>query len=575
MKFAKYLTLLFLLCFLPARATIRTVCVSGCSNTTYAAALSASANHDTIAAHTAGGKNWAIASVLDFSAKTGIVMMSDFPATPDTLMGDNQVIKGGDSLAINNFVLSWTSDTVSASGRLFEANGKKRITFLNDKFRVNSQRGGNQKRFGRFIGNASVNSNTSDNHQFINCVFDSVDGEEYKDIISSRVNYDNCTFKAAFVGMGHRSHVRNCTFIQGNVSGGEPLSPLGTDDTIQYVYMNCGGLAGECFSSDEAKDSAQFNMVVNGFNAEKSTHVHLVVDHFQNSTVSFVTIHYNSVNGNFGPGAFYIHDNVATDTVNNLAFSNITFTGTNGTTSPVLTRAVVGNFNGQRLTWTKSVFQSTGPTIQASLSSDSIKNDTLSKCLFRGTAPISMGTWAFVAADTLRGVDPIFIQPSIDTVVRPYPYLKYRAVAVRSAIQAGGVYYGNKKHLINPAAASNITTTGFSVIDSVADDFWWDRPVEKDSLASLKLQTSTNGTVWTDQITKTNRRAGAIDTFAVTGLTSGTKYYFRLIGVGTGRTGALTDTTLSSSSVAFIDSVIITATAHKRRTNWLGLSTGF
>lgn len=573
MKFAKYLAFLFLLCFLPARATIRDFCFTGgCTYLTPILAVNAAAAGDTVEGR-AGPHNYAVASLLDFSAKARILFRS---TTSDTLMGDNQVIKGGDSLTVNNFVISWTADTAAASGRLFEANGKKKIWFNYCAFRANGQRAGGQKAFGRFIGTGGASS-SSDNHQFIKCVWDSCDWQDDKDFLSNHVRFDSCTLNAARINLGNMSHIRYCKIRQGATSGSEPISVYGSNDSIEYNFLHCGGLSGECFSSDDAPDSSQSNMVVRYINTDSSTHVHFIVDHFKNSIISNITVHYHASGGNFGPGAFYVHDNVATDTLNNVKFSQITFTGSNGTTSPVMTRAVVSNFGGHNVAWFNSVFQGTSGTMQAALSGDSLHQDSIYRCLFRGTTPVNMNTWDYVGADTLRGVDPVFIQPSIDTVVRPYPYLKYRAVAVRSAIQAGGVYYGNKKHLVNPGAATSITTTGFSVRDSVADDFWWDLPWEKDTLATLKIQTSTDGVVWTDRGTKVNRRAGAIDTFAVTGLAPSTKVKFRLIGVGTPRTGAVADTTLSSASVAFIDSATTSSssTGGKISPIHIGIGIGF
>lgn len=558
-----------------------TVCASGCDGTTLESQCTAAAAGDSIEVKN-GPAAYTLASNCDLTSKARVTVYTS-SSPRDTLYrvngaGTRSVIVGGDTTTLDGFYVAWTTDTSATTFNYLystsQATAKSGAIIKNCYFKLNGQATGVTYKRGIQMYSPAAKSRLN---TFEDCYFDSVFVNPHTDVnLPTRTTYTRCVFQGTYVQMGDSSKVKNCIARVSTLSGPkEPIRLMGNRDTVDGLYLNGANVAsgGEVITSDYLPNTTREGMYIANIVIDSLTHVGFAGDGFLNSTVTNWSFLYrDSVNAAGKPGAGISfmsgHSSQLYDTISNTRFQYLTFTGGRGTNSYAMQwPAPTGNGTGSGVKYARMLMKGADG---GQMLSRNISNDALDSVVAQSTnASAPWDSITTVGPDTIRSTTIALITPDASLYAQNqavWTFLKYRSSA---AIRSSTIHWGDRRHLLNPGAAFSITSSGFSVPCSTAANFWWRNPtgrstiagaaVGRDTILTIKLQTSTDGSAWTDRATATNAVAGDLDTLAATGLSAGTKYYWRLVGAGNAESGSVTDTTLYTSGQAFSDSTTTSA----------------
>jgi hypothetical protein len=485
-----------------------TVCPSGCDFVSINEALNFASASDSIELKN-GPKTYTLQSSLNFSSKSGVTVYSSSSPSDSIECGNNSITLGNFT-TLKNLKIHFTNIISNNVG------GFKIERCLLNGVTINFNR--------------SARSYKSTLNNISNCVISQckISGQ----LMIDNLSVDSCTFINAGIQLGDKNNLRYCRFF----GGSEPIGFQGDSINVENNYCNGRGAGGEYITFDN-NYKQNCNVITIRNNVIDSTfHVPIMFDGCSYCDLSYNIIIYS---GGF-TYALYNHQRDSSDFSNYTRIQSNTITGSRA----LIMHGGNGGPGSANFLFAQNLMLKGG-----NVSANLVSNDTIKDCVWSSMPNIGTD-WSF-QKNLLYNRTNLVINES------RYPFLKRGGGAILDSNR----YAGARGYLINiNKPAYSITKTGFSINDSISEMFWYNDPVQKDSGTST-LQTALNRSgPWISHSNSGLQKAGTKSTLNATGLNPQTKYYFRILFIGTAKSGFITDT-------SNIDSVLITPTPNLKRSN--------
>lgn len=475
-----------------------TVCNTGGDFITILSALNFTKEGDTIEIRN-GPRSYN--EKLDLSLKKNITIISRSPQI-DTIIGD---IVLGDGISFQNVHLIFDSMKAFEKGGFSFKNcilEKGKISFCRSDFSYKSRQ--NLVSNCKLIGIGMVREW---NKQLLDRL--TIDSSE---IIILPNNY-----KAIFLG-------ENAKFRYNIVTNYHRVNDIATalcffDDsiTVENNYFNGGGICGEFLTFQVADSIHSRNVTLRNNVFDSINHVAFMFDGCRDGD-----FHNNIfINSSKQQSAISNHQRDPGDSSFNVKIRSNTITGS---------RALnLTDFGGgppsSNLTFSKNLMLSEG---NINFPFSKIISNVISDCVWGNSNP-SIGDGWGVKTNLLFGKSNLVIGDE------RYPFVKRGGGAILDSTT--GEWAGARGYLINVKKVS-IDSSGFTVWDSISNQFWYDDPIAKDS-GITTLQVSIDRKAWKDADTSLIMVAGSSSQL----IAKGSYKYFRLVFNGIGKTKNITDTT--------------------------------
>lgn len=472
--------------------------------------------------------------------KKGITLTSDsddtlFAPTNGTLL----FTAGGDSITLRDFNIVYPTGTYTGFAYQFSTTDFGGHRIRNVKITSLNTRQGTIR--GIFLRRTS--NTPQEPISIINCRFDStytaVYGGDHARTGSNDVIVDSCVFINTSCSFGENWVIKNSIELGG---GENMVLDSANNMTIDNVWSNHNFTANEYYTWDENPYKV-LNPIVRNCVFINGRHNDIMWDYWWNGTCSncyFMSTETNDYS------CIYNHcseNPAANDTVGyNCNFQNLTLRSKLGT--PFI---FGGSWNTTDTLYgihLKNILIEYNGAVAISGDATRLKESTVDSLLFVKSNTILAG---WTVTDTFNNRGKLYL---LDTTYNSYfPYHRH------SSIFAGK---SSHKYLTNwKEFAYDITTTGFSVRDSIAKNFkhdngyyaanftsnntWWTGDTV---ITRLMITTDTLSGSWSEAF-KDTTVAGSLDTFTYSSGSASTKYFYRLISDGlTDGTTQLHDTTL-------------------------------